>query len=37
VSSKFKIVFILEYELLRLVLWIFYQFTIKADECPISL
>jgi len=26
----------LEYELLHLVLWIFYQFTFKADGCPHS-
>jgi len=36
-ESKFKIAFILEYGLLRLVLWVYYQFTFKADGCLISL
>jgi len=32
-----KLVFILEYGLLRLVLLVYCQFTFKADGCPISL
>jgi len=36
-ESKFKISFILEYGLLRLVLWVYYQFTFKPDGGIISL
>jgi len=27
----------MEHGLLHLVLWVYYQFTFKADGCPISL